>query len=447
MKIYVIKNGLDIGYLTQSEENRKVSFIYLPDRDYILQGLKSKENTSDTLFPIFENLLPEHQYLDIIKARYSIKLEIETLLYLEDIHGSFEFYTEEDYQGKSFSEIPKLIFNECKNEILNNNYVFPNILNDYNLKIGEDILYPEELKHSKLIGISGFQYKFSIELDSQNKTIEYDATKNSEYFMKPYSEYYTLHDPLDRSRSYIPFLLINEHIFMTIARDLGFDIPYNAIIKGKDDYHYIIKRYDRHKESRIDHHELLTLLEKKSDQKYKVTMQEVLLNTKSYITQNELYQLFKFIVYSVIIAHGDLHAKNLSLIFQTNDLYETKMQLAPLYDISTTAIYQELHSRNCGMKIKNKTSKINTDDLLWLCEKLELDKKKSIEIIDEVACYFLDNFLQYIDKLPPEIKTLKFKRKRYGFDTLEATFDRFYNKRCRYINDYLDIDTTQDIFD
>ena len=64
-------------------------------------------------------------------------------------------------------------------------------------------------------------------------------------FTKSYSKYYTTYVPNDKERSYIPYLLINEHLFMTLARDFGFSVQYNAIIKHSSDYHYIIKRFDR----------------------------------------------------------------------------------------------------------------------------------------------------------------------------------------------------------
>ena len=106
--------------------------------------------------------------------------------------------------------------------------------------------------------------------------------------MKPYSKYYTTYVPNNKDRSYIPYLLINEHLFMSLALDFGFSIPYNAIIKHGSDYHYIIKRFDRYGELKIDHHELLTLMNKNSDQKYKVTMKDVMETAKSIFQKSSL---------------------------------------------------------------------------------------------------------------------------------------------------------------
>lgn len=59
--IYVIKNNLPLGSLTQSSEG-VITFKYLdsvPQEQY-LGSLSKKINTSDVLFPIFENMIPEH---------------------------------------------------------------------------------------------------------------------------------------------------------------------------------------------------------------------------------------------------------------------------------------------------------------------------------------------------------------------------------------------------
>ena len=70
------------------------------------------------------------------------------------------------------------------------------------------------LANSKIIGLSGYQYKFSIIKDDINKTISYDETKIVIISMKPYSKFYTSYMPNEKDRSYIPYLLINEHLFI-----------------------------------------------------------------------------------------------------------------------------------------------------------------------------------------------------------------------------------------
>ena len=186
--------------------------------------------------------------------------------------------------------------------------------------------------------------------------------------------------------------IINEHLFMSLALDFGFSIPYNAIIKHGSDYHYIIKRFDRYGELKIDHHELLTLMNKNSDQKYKVTMKDVMETAKEYISKEQLVELYRFIVFSVVIGHGDLHAKNISLIYSSNKFDEKTMQLSPFYDISTTKIYKDTKINDVGLKIGNKTSKIKKVDLLQLASWIDIEVTLAENLVEQTSKQFIDSF-------------------------------------------------------
>ncbi|WP_310438827.1 type II toxin-antitoxin system HipA family toxin [Sulfuricurvum sp.] len=443
MKIFVIKNNISIGTLAEDKKGN-ITFDYaesITSSQYLI-GLKDKTNKSQTLFPVFENLLPENEQLNNIRYKHNIKRTIDLLLYLDNIHGSLEFYSENDFKNIQHKTTETFVFTEVKSEILQSDYVFPNILNDYHLNIPNDKLYPAGLSGSKLIGLSGFQYKFSIHKNDTLNEITFDSEVNSEvnseYIMKPYNIHYSKHTPNIKESAYIPYLLINEHIFMTLARDFGFDVPYNAIIKHNDDYHYIIKRYDRFNGLKIDHHEILTLINKPSSEKYKVSCKEAVSAVSEYLNEEEMLQLFRFIVFSIVISHGDLHAKNISLIRLSNSIDEKSMTLAPHYDISTIGIYKDIDDNDIGMMVKNKKKNITIDDLLWLSESMGIGSDMAMDEIDRIASKFISEFKNYITLLPQEIRVLPIYKGRYKqFDTLEIVFTKFYDKRCGYIKKYL----------
>ncbi|WP_418186417.1 type II toxin-antitoxin system HipA family toxin [Aliarcobacter lanthieri] len=436
--IYVIKNNKLFGVLTQAD-NGNISFEYDDSiqNEHYLRGLQEKINISKALFPIFENMLPEHEQKTLLVEKYNIRNDIDILVYLDNIHGTFEFYTEDNYKTFIPKDDKEFIYNEKIEEILSNNYTFPNILSDYTLNIDTNILYPTGLVNSKVIGLSGFQYKFSVIIDETTKSITHDSSKSSNYFMKPYSKHQSTYNFRDKDKSYIPYLLINEHLFMTIARDFGFKVPYNGIIKHDTDYHYIIKRYDRYNDSKIDHTEFLTLMDKVSTQKYNVTMQELFEMTKEYIDEEEQITLFKFIIFSLVIVHGDLHAKNLSLINKSNNSKEKLKQLSPFYDISTTKIYKDTKENDIGLKILNKKKNIDRNILIKFAQVIGIEKSFAETCIDEVCLKFIDTFLDYINKLPNEIKGLPFHTSQYSQNTLENIFKKYYDERVSYIKDKL----------
>jgi len=104
MQIYVIKNNRLLGIL--EEKNDFFYFNYEDDiklTGYLL-GLKNKENESDELFPIFENLIPESEIVSSIKHEYGISNTIGILLHLSNNNGSFEFYNKNDFEALTLSE-------------------------------------------------------------------------------------------------------------------------------------------------------------------------------------------------------------------------------------------------------------------------------------------------------------------------------------------------------
>ena len=450
MKIYVVKQNVAIGYL-EEETFGEISFVYFDNikSESYLPGLDEKENFSENgLFTVFNNFLPENNQVELLKQKYDIKSNIEILLYLENIHGSYEFIHEDDFIYKE-TKTPKIIkYESVKKDILLNNYTYPNILKDYEINISSDIIFPSGIENSNVIGLSGFQYKFSIDINHDNKEIIQGSGNRSEYFIKPCSKYYSTYSPKDKDRLYIPYLLINEHIFMSIANDIGFEVPYNAIIKQGDDYHYIIKRFDRYKGFSFDHEELATLMGIESSKKYSPTFKEVFEKAKEYLDTNELYELIKFIVFSIVISHGDLHSKNISFINESNSLSELEKSISPYYDISTTKIYKGIDNKDIGLRLLNKTSNIKREDILNFADLIGLDKEKVNILIDEICNYFIDSFKsRYIALLPNEIKALPFHKSSYGApDSFESVLNKYYEQRCNYIKTNFGIEKEESFF-
>ena len=440
LRIFVLKQGKPIGYLEEKTFNR-VCFRYLKNIKPLLYipGLEEKINYCDTgLFLVFKNMFPENNQIEILKTQHSIGSNIELLLYLEDIHGSYTFLNEEEYE--KYIEPASNIYHYSKvlNSVLENHYTFPNIL-EHTLNIDPKKLHPENIVNNKVIGLSGFQYKFSIIKDDDKKSLFIDEEKTSEYFMKPYSKYSTTYTPNDKERHYIPYLLINEHLFMTIARDLGFPVPYNAIIKDGEDYHYIIKRFDRYKDEKFDHEEFATLLGYDSDTKYDATLIEVLEKASEYISKDDLRQLLLFFFFSTIISHGDLHSKNISLIHASNSIEEQTKYLAPYYDISTTFIYRGLKQKDVGLKILNKKSKIKKNDFLKIAKKFDIDEIKFENDMKKIVEFFLNKFHNYIHLLPSDIQDLPFYSGHYYTrKPLKSILEKYYIERKKYIKKYID---------
>lgn len=445
MKVHVVSKNRYIGIVSESADPQSFKFVYSDDvssDDYIL-GLHQKENISNYLFPIFDDLIPENKdKLDAIKASHSIKNTIGILLHLDNIHGSFEFY-------RDVKDIPQLNnqgiiqFNDVKFEILGD-YAYPEILDDYNL-----VELPENnysTSENTTLGLSGYQEKHAVLKDDINHVVTYAGKTQSEYFIKPFNIDFSNYNKAKMrfntyKKHYYPYLLINEHIFMSLAKDFGFDVPYNGLIKDPNynEYHLIVKRFDRYQTTyKFDHHTVNSFLGNIATDKYHTTVTDIIKGIQEKISSDDMLVLFKFIVFSIIISHGDLHAKNLSLIYCSNEFSDKKMRLAPMYDVLTTNIYHSSQNKNdIGIKINNKLSNIRSSDLLYIAEIMNISNIIAKKIIDDFCNKFLSSFEAHINKLPDKIKTLRIKASDYKDITLSGRYAQYLNNRKAYIEKYL----------
>jgi serine/threonine-protein kinase HipA len=434
MKIYVINQGFFLGTL-QETDNGAITFAYSKEikRANYLPGIESKVNISDgSLFPVFEGLLPEDGTIDTIKAIHNIKYQIEVLLHLEGIHGSFRFLDEDAFSKFEETTSATIIYEDDKDKILDNKYVFPNILN-HALNIKHKTLRENVKESRSAMGLSGFQNKLGVKVDNESKQISHEH--DSGFFMKPFNEEYLM---FRKGSLYAPYISINEHLFMTIARDLGFDIPWNGIIKDGKDYHYVIKRYDRYNGTSLNHYDSATILNKKSEQKYKVSYEQVFDGLRNFgLTDEDIFEAFKFLFYSALIGHGDFHAKNISIIRKDNIFENTDYTLAPLYDISTVRLYSELNNKDLGLTLLGKNKDISLKEFIEFGKRYDIDEKKAKEAIFDISDYFYTNFEQYIEDLGSVIHALPYKVNKYGTKTLKEIFQKYYNGRINYIDRYI----------
>jgi len=445
----VINRNRPIGILEEHEDGLiRFGYFNLVTKNDYLPGLdKKKTNSSELLFPVFEALLPEDGKVDTIKSTYGTTYEIEVLLHLESIHGAFTFLSEEDYSTYTPSKFIEIDFIRDKEEILDSNYTFPNIL-DYAIDIEDESLYRTIERKGKVIGLSGFQNKFSVHIDNATTTIT--QGEDSNYFMKPYNRSYAIYNfRAAKTELYAPYLALNEHLFMTMARDLGFDVPWSALIKHGIDFHYVIKRFDRLNDSSIEHYDLGALLGLHSGDKYTPTYETIFSVLRDKLDATELLKAFKFIVFSALIGHGDLHAKNISIIRSSNKRdAKIKYFLSPLYDVSTTGIYKDLKGKDIGLKIDGNNKKIKLKQFLAFGETLGFSEEVLMVEINHVVDYFVNHFNDYITALPESVQVLPFSINKYSKKTLKEIFQKYYNERIKYINENIKkvVDRPEDIF-
>ena len=390
----VLKNDVLVGKLTYG--NGSYAFAY--DAHYHgapLMGIARGENqTVPSLYPVFENLLPEYDRRDRLLSGLSDSADILTLLY--NVQGDFKFIPYFELYKYTSTVQSRPAWHTVKHKILGAN-TYPNLINA-DLRIPDEILAEaSQTEHSSL---SGYQHKIDINFDLETGTIE-ESQHEAAYLMKPLNRTMTDYFAKDRNKQkrYYPFLALNEHLFMSFAKnELELDTPYSGIVFSREgDFHYIVKRYDRYGHYAYGQYDMAQLLNIPSDKKYK-TDTLTLLETFAEKVKDEasLLDMFRFQIYATLIQHSDFHAKNVSVL----DAGRGRYVLAPLYDVISVGTYKG-DAHDLGLPLTSrirKYGKYTVDDYLMMAEVLRIGNHKARVVLKQTIEVFLDRFPAYIDK-------------------------------------------------
>lgn len=421
-QIAVLKSGELVGFL--GYEEGRYEFEY--DKGYRgkeLDGLKQGELLrSAMLFTLFENLIPESDRRDSYLAEGKNLAQI--LLELENSHGDFDFVSADKlyHFKKDYSHRKPWVV--LKNQILQEQR-FPNIL-DMSIDIDQAIL-EEKGKHSSL---SGYQNKIDIDIDFENSVIK--QRSDALYLLKPYNRQSAVYDFRDKNQIHLPYLELNEHLFMSFAKNAyGFDVPWSGVVVGKEDFHYVVKRYDRYGGYKYEQRDFAQIMNIKSDQKYFTTSERLFDAIAMVIkSKEERVRFLDFYLFSFVIEHADLHLKNISIL----NIGQEKYRLSPLYDLISNGVYRG-DSDELGLPLGGKKHNISMEDFYGLSSRLGISKLMTKKRAKRAIEIFVQEFPNYI-AASREIKVfdnLKIQKNRYSFGSFSDDLEMFYHRRIEHL--------------
>jgi serine/threonine-protein kinase HipA len=372
-----------------------------------------------SIFPAIEAMLPEGVDKEILERKSGTPTEFYLFEYLNTDAADIVFSrTRLTFPGRKTAYTPYLI---AKEEILKEYRPFPNIL-PYTVEIDDDVLFPpsdlteEQLKKICIMSLSGYQHKLKVTIDRTNRTISQNRGENAAYyFMKPYNK----KKSDERDDHYFPHLAVNEHLFMSFAREeLGFDVPYSAICKKESDkeFHYIVKYFNKLRGFRYAMDEVSSLMGLDSDTKYQTTAEKMFSAIETIlVSEQEKIRLLSYFFYSYVIMHEDMHTKNLSII---ND--RGKYFAAPLYDIAATGFYDNAYGYESHLPVCGKRNNIRLNDFMELTKRLNVNKARVKEAFAKIIDRYTFAFPGYIEKVR-SIGSLPYYHKRVKPKDGEAT--------------------------
>ncbi len=419
-QIAVFKSAELVGFL--GHEVGRYLFEY--EKSYkgkALDGLpKETVLTSATLFPIFENLIPESDRRDAyLKEGKSL---VEILLELENTHGDFDFVSVDKLYAYENDYSHRKSWVLVKDKVLERQE-FVNIL-DFKIEIEKELL-KEKGKHSSL---SGYQNKIDVNIDFETGTI----TQSNEalYLLKPYNAQSAIYDFKDKNQTYLPFMGLNEHLFMSFAKNAyGFDVPWSGVVAGEKDFHYVVKRYDRYNGYKYEQRDFAQIMNIKSDQKYFTTSERLFDAIGEVVkSKEEKVRFLEFYIFSFVIEHADLHVKNISII----NIGKDKYRLSPLYDLISNGVYRG-DSDELGLPLGGKRHNISMDDFYELSARMGVSKLQTKKSLKKIVDIFVEEFPFYIEKCRKiELYDgLKIQKSRYSFSSFLESLEKFYSRRVK----------------
>ena len=234
---------------------------------------------------------------------------------------------------------------------------------EIDIKLSELTIYAQEMIGE--MSISGVQPKLSVKLNKKTKKLEV-VSHGGEYILKP---------QFDR----FPNLPQNEELCMSIAFDVGIDVPPHVLIKLKDgSWAYVVKRFDRKKSKKIHQEDFFQILNK--GDKYKGSLEEIGKKIKqiSKVPGLDVQLFYERNIYFFLIGNGDAHMKNYSILYDEN----ADARLSPAYDIVSSKLVLP-REEDLSLTMNGKKNKIRKNDFLKFAEYLDIPEK--------IATYFFQD--------------------------------------------------------
>lgn len=385
-KLNVFYEKVKVGELKR-DEDLVYSFAY--DSDWLQYEkkfplslalpLRSEPYGNKYTLSFFENLLPEGEVRNVIGRAHQVESPYEFLKeFGGDCAGAIIVTDKERSPFTGDTREKTLIDMEKVYQAIEQNHSVAHVIAQ---------LDPGYLS------LAGAQDKFPAILEDGRFYLPKDATPTTHIVKVPIN------------RDGVKESVYNEYYCMQLARACGLNVPYTQIIGGGIHPLFIIDRYDREKDKngiihRIHQQDFCQAQGIVSEQKYEAKGGPSLKSNYALIVNNvgiknrlsNTYAFLDWVCFNLLIGNNDSHSKNISFL-----LRDGRIELAPFYDLLSTAIYPKLKrqfSFNIGdrddfSRIGGKQFEALDADLGLkigvMAERLKLMNKKVLEHKDPLA--------------------------------------------------------------
>lgn len=186
-----------------------------------------------------------------------------------------------------------------------------------------------------------------------------------------------------------PDSVFNEFFCMRLAKAMRIPAPACEILTLKGISYYCVTRFDRQvidgKINRLHQEDFCQLFSVDPEKKYENEGGPNISNCFNLIKKLRLgaagqVDFLRRIIFNVLIGNGDAHAKNFSVLYHGKNI-----QLAPVYDLLCTEIYDEL-AHETAMTIGGATAfpEITRESFKQMAQNCEIHSELVLNLLDEL---------------------------------------------------------------
>lgn len=182
-----------------------------------------------------------------------------------------------------------------------------------------------------------------------------------------------------------------EYAYYLMTKDAGINIAECQLIKTKEGVHFATKRFDREEKSGkkihmqslggIAHYDF-------NDPGAHSYEQAAGIMRRLKLSQIEIEQLFRRMVFNEVAKNYDDHVKNISFLMDRSG----KWSLSPAYDMTFSYNPNSLWTSQHQMKINGRRENIEMDDLIICGRNMDISNKRIKEILKQI--------IEVVDKWP-----------------------------------------------
>lgn len=174
-----------------------------------------------------------------------------------------------------------------------------------------------------------------------------------------------------------------EYLYMSMAKEVGIDVPKIELLSHGNLAHYLIKRFDRINGEALHLHSVAGLTHTNFNIPMHYSYDELLRLTR-YLTgsQKAVNEQFQRMIFNLVGRNQDDHAKNFAFTMDTKGIWN----LSPAYDI--TYSNGSGYTKNHQLSLNGKTNDFTIKDVLGLAKKHSIKESVAKEYLEQIIEVF-----------------------------------------------------------